>query len=482
MTMPSWEPLYATLKDVEFDVKELRNHYNECIRKVAPKNYRDGDDGYDCLAITSRDGHIHDGISRKSIHENQENLGPSRNAILPTEICYGYAEKLKDRLEEIGLDCYRMRYMRLKNKEYIMSFHRDRVSEEGAWRLHIPIFTNPNCFFQWKSQKNQIFQVHFPSDGRGHLVRVDIPHRALNNAPAQFLDGRVHFICDIYQPPCIDRVSVNVMGLTESIKEEKSKVHLLKAFLYQAESEKVFSPDFTDKLSSTGTSVTGLAIKNIANNSFSMNNNYNKQFLGFGFSKLTLVALALQQIRNGDLDLNHSILLPKDNYKSIIPNAEVESESTVSVLELINRIIHAQSTNCSLLLAEHLFGDIDNYIAVALELFVKAGVTNPKCLQIANKDLKLNTISPWEALKLVDLMLTECPEFFDYGKSSKYKFMGRFYRSSNREFDDDPYKCIFKVKTKNLTCFNGVFLCEDGNANPSKIRIAFDVNYGTVPR
>ena len=115
-----------------------------------------------------------------------------------------------------------------------MSFHRDRVREEGGWRLHIPVFTNLNCIFQWKSQNNKVFQVHFPADARGHLVRVDIPHRALNNAPAGLHDDRVHFICDIHQPPSIDRLSIHVMGLTERAKSDQFKINLLSASFSQA--------------------------------------------------------------------------------------------------------------------------------------------------------------------------------------------------------------------------------------------------------
>ena len=164
-TMSSWQPLYATLKNAKFNVLELQNHYKKSINIALPKNYYDGDSGYDCLAITSRNGHVHDGISRQSLRESQKDLGPCSKAILPTEICNGYARVLKDQLQEMGLDCFRMRYMRLKNKNYIMPFHRDRVQEEGGWRLHIPIFTNINCFFQWKSNNNKVHQcIYRPTE------------------------------------------------------------------------------------------------------------------------------------------------------------------------------------------------------------------------------------------------------------------------------------------------------------------------------
>jgi len=478
--MSSWEPLYATLKDVEFDIFQLQNHYKECISNAVPKNYREGDEGYDCLAITSRDGHIYDGISRQSIHENKDILGTSRMAILPTQICYGYAEKLMHQLKEMGLDCYRMRYMRLKSKNYIMPFHRDRVSEDGAWRLHIPVFTNKNCFFQWKTQKSKVLQIHIPSDGRAHLVRVDIPHRALNNTSPQFSDDRVHFICDIYTPPSLDRISINVVGLTEFSNKEKSKVNLLTASFCGENKAEVLNANTIDKLSASGTKLSGLALKNFANDSFSMNKNHNTKFHGFGFSKLPLIALALQQIKNGDLEPSESVLFFKENENSKTYNIGNRGKRTVSVLELINRIIHAQSTDSSLVLAQHLFGDIDNYIAAAFELFVKADISNPTCLQISSNKLKTNLITPWEALNLMVFMFAECPEFFDYAKSSNYKFMGRLFQSTNRIFDNDSYKCVFKVKTKNLMYFNGAFLREEEDGSPSRIRVELHVNQPSI--
>lgn len=474
--MSSWEPLYATLKDVRFDVFQLQSHYTECIQTIAPKNYKEGDDGYDCLAITSRDGHIYDGISRKSIQENKDILGTSEKAVTPTEICYGYARELKHQLEGVGLDCYRMRYMRLKNKDYLMPFHRDRVNEEGAWRLHIPIFTHPNCIFQWKSRDNKVFQVHFPADGKGHLVRVDIPHRALNNAPAGLLNDRVHFICDIYQPPSIDRLAIGIMGHTEFSKKEKSKVDLLSASSSQQDMLISFCPSIENIVLSSGRT-TGSAHKDLTNDSYSMNANYRKRFPGFGFSKLALVVLALQQIKEAGLDPDQSIFASKD--KEIVDSFNIRGErkAELSVRNSINSIIHAQSTNSSLALAQYLFGDIDNYIANAFKLFTRADIPNPACLHISSKEMESNRISPWEALKFMDFVFHECPEFFDYAKANRYEYMGRWIRSSNRAFDNHLEKCVFKVKTRNLSHFNGVFLSEDEDGTPSKIRIDFRANH-----
>lgn len=470
--MSSWEPLYASLKEAEFDVSKLQNHYRESINITPPKNYKDGDSGYDCLAITSRNGHVHDAISRQSLMECEKGLGSCTNAILPTEICTGYAKVLKDQLQEMGLDCFRMRYMRLKNKDYIMPFHRDRVKEEGAWRLHIPIFTNINCIFQWKSNSNKVYQVHLPADGRGHLVRVDIPHRALNNSGVGLFDDRVHFICDMHQPPNVDKLSIHIVGCTEPSQEGKTKINLLSAS-HLCKRPIDSSRTFPAKRNSSSKGRAGSASINLTTHCYSFNGNYDYQFPGFGFAKIPLIVLAFQKIKTGELNPKQSIFM--NDAGGIIDelNSEPGRKIRTSAMELINNIIHSQSASSSLALAEYIFGDIDNYIANALELYRKADIANPSCHHIATKDLKSNLISPWEALKFIIYVFSECREFFEHGIYSQYKFMNRPVESSNRTFDTEPFKCIYKVKTKSMSCFNGVFLSRTSDGLPSEIRVDF---------
>jgi len=470
--MSSWQPLYATLKDAKFNVLELQNHYKESINVAPPKNYKDSDSGYDCLAITSRNGHIHDGISRQSLKESLKDLGPSSKAILPTEICNGYARVLKDQLQEMGLDCFRMRYMRLKNKNYIMPFHRDRVQEEGGWRLHIPIFTNINCFFQWKSNNNKVHQVHLPADGRGHLVRVDIPHRALNNSAVELCEDRVHFICDMHQPPNVDKLSIHLVGYTEASQEEKTKINLLSAS-HLCRIPLDSSRALPREQNSTSTGRTGSASMNLRTHCYSLNGDFDYQFHGFGFSKIPLVVLAFQKIKTGELDPRQPIFV--NDARNAVDQLKSGTERKIQIpaIELINNIIHSQSTSSSLTLAQYIFGDIDNYTAHALELYREADISNLSCLHVAKKDLKFNLISPWEALKFMIYIFSECREFFEHGIYSHYNFMGRSVKSSNRTFDTNSSKCIYKVKTKNMSCFNGVFLSRTSDGLPSEICVDF---------
>ena len=72
-------------------------------------------------------------------------------------------------------------------------------AKKESWRLHVPIRTNPGCFFEWKLASGKIERVHFPADGRGYFVRVDQTHRAVNQMP----EGakRVHLLCGVRGRP-----------------------------------------------------------------------------------------------------------------------------------------------------------------------------------------------------------------------------------------------------------------------------------------
>ena len=75
--------------------------------------------------------------------------------------------------------------------------HTDALRE--TWRLHIPIITNPNCFFEWQRADGSIESVHLPADGSAWLVRVDLSHRAVNrsNEPST----RVHLLMGLSPGP-----------------------------------------------------------------------------------------------------------------------------------------------------------------------------------------------------------------------------------------------------------------------------------------
>ena len=301
---------------------------------------------------------------------------------------------------------------------------------------------------------------------------MDIPHRALNNSAVELCEDRVHFICDMHQPPNVDKLSIHLVGYTEASQEEKTKINLLSAS-HLCRIPLDSSRALPREQNSTSTGRTGSASMNLRTHCYSLNGDFDYQFHGFGFSKIPLVVLAFQKIKTGELDPRQPIFV--NDARNAVDQLKSDTERKIQIpaIELINNIIHSQSTSSSLTLAQYIFGDIDNYTAHALELYREADISNLSCLHVAKKDLKFNLISPWEALKFMIYIFSECREFFEHGIYSHYNFMGRSVKSSNRTFDTNSSKCIYKVKTKNMSCFNGVFLSRTSDGLPSEICVDF---------
>lgn len=156
--------------------------------------YRDNRVDYIGWAVTSRDGTLIDGIRRI----NPNAAMPSRGT-QPTDACSGSLAEVMGALSALGLKPFRARIMQLESEGDEMPLHTDAVRE--AWRLHVPIVTNPNCFFEWQRADGSIESVHLPADGSAWLVRVDVHHRAVNrsNQPS----SRAHLLMSLETPPPI---------------------------------------------------------------------------------------------------------------------------------------------------------------------------------------------------------------------------------------------------------------------------------------
>ena len=131
------------------------------------------------------------------------------------------------RIEEQELKPFRVRVMRLMTADYQMGFHLDTLDRKQTWRLHIPIFTNIESLFQWKTDDEKIVQMHLPADGSAYLVRVDLLHRAVNNAAHPTETGRVHMLCGIDRVPQLDRVDFDIIAETYPGDTKGQKVFIL---------------------------------------------------------------------------------------------------------------------------------------------------------------------------------------------------------------------------------------------------------------
>lgn len=195
--MPS-HILYGKVKNFQADVPALRAHYENVIAKTEATPYFDNGTEYEGWSITSRDGTVLDGVRHIGKDARVKEGVKITEAVKPTPLCTGAMMDTLNMIGALGLPYFRARVMRLKSEKFKMIFHRDAQKE--AWRLHVPVITNPDSFFEWKLADGKVTRVHFPADGGAYLVRVDEMHRAVNNAPAG-TPGRVHLLMSLRTPP-----------------------------------------------------------------------------------------------------------------------------------------------------------------------------------------------------------------------------------------------------------------------------------------
>lgn len=189
--------LFARIAGFHCDVEALRCHFREHVMTFPGTNYRDNEVNYVGWAVTSRDGSLEDGVRRISTKPDAGGKQDKRRGMARTPICSGALEATMDALNAHGFRPYRARLMRLTNEGAVMPFHVDAQKE--TWRLHIPLTTNENCFFEWEREDGSIESVHLPADGSAWLVRVDIRHRAVNFSNQT--SERVHLLMGLNELP-----------------------------------------------------------------------------------------------------------------------------------------------------------------------------------------------------------------------------------------------------------------------------------------
>ncbi|WP_185265906.1 hypothetical protein [Halopseudomonas xiamenensis] len=192
------EVLCARLANFRVDVARLREHFESVVTTVEPIPYRDNRVDYLGWAVTSRDGSVDDGVRRIPTQKGKvaDDKG-NRRGVTPSQICTGYLAEVMDQLGALPIAPYRARFMQLESEGEEMPFHTDAKQE--AWRLHIPLVTNPDALFQWRLPDGRIESVHLPADGSAWLVRVDVMHRAIN--PTGGTQARVHLLMGLGKRP-----------------------------------------------------------------------------------------------------------------------------------------------------------------------------------------------------------------------------------------------------------------------------------------
>ena len=211
--MPA-EILYGRIANFRADVAQLVRHYENVVCKEPATTYHDNNASYEGWAITSRDGTTSDGVRRIERNAAPAAATPASAAPaarpaqpgqgnIPTVLCSGAIAEVLDKLSVAGLWHFRTRIMRLSNEGFDMKWHRD--ADKESWRVHVPVITNTNSFFEWKLEDGTVHRLHMPADGTGWLLRVDKLHRAINNGPPGAT--RVHLLASLARIPAVTAIA-----------------------------------------------------------------------------------------------------------------------------------------------------------------------------------------------------------------------------------------------------------------------------------
>lgn len=120
--------------------------------------------------------------------EEERNSPPIQDYTIPTEAAKPQFRALLEHLEALGLNPRRARIILLKPNS-TMVWHQDGSPRIYQTRLHIPLVTNENCFFENDSGK-----AFMPADGSGYLVPINNMHRAANLGDSI----RYHFVAHVW--------------------------------------------------------------------------------------------------------------------------------------------------------------------------------------------------------------------------------------------------------------------------------------------
>ena len=191
---------FEKLNGLQFDIEKMRLYLlQNIIGKYPPVMQGRFFGGW---SVYSSNGRFDDGwfqghmlfheVNGKQVfnHEAAAKMGKKseRAFSVPTEICTDYFAEVMNKIEELGFQPRRARVSLLVPKG-TTSWHRDAEDGDYAVRLHIPLISNAESFFETKTER-----YYMPADGSAYLVRVNCEHRAFNNGS----NPRYHLIMQVW--------------------------------------------------------------------------------------------------------------------------------------------------------------------------------------------------------------------------------------------------------------------------------------------
>lgn len=187
----------------QFDLNRLLQHIESHVLHLPPAMMPDNYGGWSVLSATGSytDGWVTSGVkvdatsiapSRDEIKDWFKKMGlrATREYVNHTEICTGYLREVVDTIQKTGINPCRVRIIRLVANGST-TWHRDSPDSIAAYRLHVPIVSNPNCYFEYESTRR-----HLAPTGEAYVIQVNKIHRVVNFGTTD----RLHLVMDIYDP------------------------------------------------------------------------------------------------------------------------------------------------------------------------------------------------------------------------------------------------------------------------------------------
>jgi hypothetical protein len=106
----------------------------------------------------------------------------------PTVLYNNYIKQIFEQIIELGFYPRRARLICLK-ADSSTTWHRDAPDWLYYTRMHIPIVTNSNVYFECEDGRE-----HMPSDGSGYLIKVNRLHKFVNQSNFD----RMHIVMDAW--------------------------------------------------------------------------------------------------------------------------------------------------------------------------------------------------------------------------------------------------------------------------------------------
>ena len=190
----------------QFDVEKLRSHLRESVLPLSPHMVGSFFGGWSVLSSNGsyRDGWVSgerafqpEFMPGSSVNEKLAAPGvkPSVEYSRPTEICTGYLQEVIDTIRAAGFEPTRARLSLLKAKGE-SSLHRDGPDSAYVVRLHVPIVTNAECFFNCDEGS-----AHLPANGQSYILRVNRMHQVVNSGN----EDRIHLIMSVRDTQGVSR-------------------------------------------------------------------------------------------------------------------------------------------------------------------------------------------------------------------------------------------------------------------------------------